>query len=320
MVKFNELNIQLIRVPLPFRLDHVNCFLAKNNDGKSWTLIDTGLYNKETIAIWDELFQTKNIERVIISHEHPDHIGNAGYLQQKYNVDIYMTKRALQFNSYFIQKQRLQELNDYYKASGVSQQLIDDLIKANKKMIHAIYPLTNEKMIHFLNEGDELQIGNLKYNVIFTPGHADGLFTLYSKENNVLLSTDHILPKITPNVSYWFFGEQNPLHLYIQSLEKLKKLNANLIIPSHGKPFYDANNRIDEIITHHNERLEHILSIIKREEKTVFEITNEMFTKNLTTHEMRFAIGEAIAHLEYLRFKNLCKQEYKNGIWYYQTI
>src|SRR5699024_713442 len=84
--------------------------------------------------------------------------------------------------------------------------------------------------VSYLSEGDTFIIGKGEYEVIFTPGHSEGLIVLYNKEDNVLLSTDHILPKITPNISYWFYGEENPLISYEKSLNKIKKLNASFVI------------------------------------------------------------------------------------------
>src|SRR5699024_7910323 len=104
------------------------------------------------------------------------------------------------------------------------------------KFVPYVSPLLS--VDHYFNEGDMIYLSDNVYEVIFTPGHSDGLICLYNKENNVLFSTDHILPKITPNISYWFYGKQNPLGDYEKSLQKIKKLNAEFVIPSHGKPFY----------------------------------------------------------------------------------
>lgn len=159
-------------------------------------------------------------------------------------------------------------------------------------------------------------IGKEEYEVIFTPGHSDGLVCFYQKENKVLISTDHILPKITPNISYWFHGNNNPLRSYFLSLEKMMKLNVEYVIPSHGKPFYDANKRINELIAHHHDRLAETLYHIK-EPSTVYEVCQRLFPTQLTVHEMRFAIGETLAHLEYLKYEGESVCELQDGCWYY---
>ena len=132
----------------------------------------------------------------------------------------------------------------------------------------------------------------------------------------MLLSTDHILPKITPNISYWFYGESNPLQSYEHSLQKIKALDIEYVIPSHGAPFYDANKRITEIWEHHLERFEWTLTTIQHG-ATVFEVCDALFPFELNTYDYQFAIGEAIAHLEYLRAQGECKREMQAGKWIY---
>src|SRR5699024_11833829 len=134
----------------------------------------------------------------------------------------------------------------------------------------------------------------------------------------VLISTDHILPRITPNISYWFYGDDNPLNTYLNSLNKIKALDAEYVIPSHGKPFYNANKRIDEIIVHHEDRLNETLGKINGYH-TVHRICDQLFNFELTIHETRFAIGETIAHLEYLYQKGEIHREKVNGIWHYEV-
>src|SRR5699024_4173760 len=107
--------------------------------------------------------------------------------------------------------------------------------------------------------------------------------------------TDHILPRITPNISYWFVGDLNPLKSYLQSLQKVKQLDVNYVIPSHGNPFFNANKRIDEIIKHHDDRLEEIMLDLATE-MTAYEVCRKLFPRQLTVHEWRFAIGETLAH------------------------
>ncbi|WP_309228306.1 MBL fold metallo-hydrolase [Virgibacillus saliphilus] len=171
-------------------------------------------------------------------------------------------------------------------------------------------------MEHYFEEGERIPIGKYEYEVIFTPGHADGMVNFYNEETNTLLSTDHILPKITPNISYWFHGEPNPLKNYLDSLEKIRKRDADFVIPSHGEPFYGANERIDEIKSHHNERLVQALDAISGGD-TVYEACQKLFKKELTIHETRFAIGETLAHLEYFRYEGECEREVQDGVYWY---
>ena len=172
---------------------------------------------------------------------------------------------------------------------------------------------------HYLEEGEKIILGKYEYEVIFTPGHSEGLVTFYNREKNVLLSTDHILPKITPNISYWYHGDPNPLASYFDSLRKIEALEVDFVIPSHGKPFHDGHLRVLELMKHHEERLETLYGII-RNGCTVYEACEKLFNKTLTIHETRFAIGETLAHLEYLRLNGKSTRELQENVNVYRAI
>src|SRR5699024_7146153 len=143
--------------------------------------------------------------------------------------------------------------------AALARQVFDTL----RAFVEGVMPRL--RVDHLFSEGECVHFGKYTYEIIFTPGHSDGLICLYNKDQGVLFSTDHILPKITPNISYWFHGDPNPLQTYLQSLEKVKRLDAHYVIPSHGKPFYGANERIEEIVDHHEERLHETLEIIQKQ-------------------------------------------------------
>src|SRR5699024_7339029 len=196
------------------------------------------------------------------------------------------------------------------------EEIGNEMVYNTKTFIPHVTPYP--KVDHYFEEHDRFKIGKYEYEVMFTPGHSDGLIVFYNEEKKVLLSTDHILPRITPNISYWFHGDSNPLKTYLNSLDKVKSLQAEYVIPSHGKPFYDANKRIDEIVAHHDDRLNETLQKTN-EYQTVYRICEALFQFELTVHETRFAIGETIAHLEYLRHKGELEREEIDGIWHYEV-
>lgn len=301
-----------IVLDLPFRLDHVNCFIAEGENG--WTVIDTGLHNQETVKRWEAELAGKTISDIIITHNHPDHFGYAGGMQEKTGAHVSMTKMDYDEAVNTWNKNYLSKLTAYYKQAGIPDEIGRKMQGNTAEFIDRVTPYP--EVGHYFQEGEIVPIGNNEYQVIFTPGHADGLVTFYNQAHNMLLSTDHILPKITPNISYWFRGDPDPLASYLRSLEKVKKLDADLVVPSHGTPFHGANDRIAAIQAHHEERLAQTLEIIGSG-VTVYEACAKLFRKELTIHETRFAIGETIAHLEYLKNKGECRREEKAGEYCY---
>lgn len=309
----DEIAIKRITIPLPFRLDHVHCFLAEGENG--WTIIDAGLNTDVSKEVWAPIIEQHQINKILITHYHPDHFGYAGTLQTLTNAKVWMTETDATAGLTFWEPQSLKGVKGNYAACGIPFEFSEELTsdEASFHLRVKPYPEVN----HYIEEGMKFVLGKHEYEVIFTPGHSDGLITLYNKERNLLLSTDHILPKISPNISYWFRGNPNPLASFFTSLEKIKRLHVEYVIPSHGEPFMDANKRIDELLSHHEERLQKVHDYIQSP-GTIFEVTGKLF-KKLTTHEMRFAIGETLAHLEYLRLNQKCKKWLEKGNWYYEA-
>ena len=309
----DELGLKLVRHKLPFRLNHVNCYLAEGPEG--WTIIDTGLNNDATRELWDYEIGDNKVTHILLTHYHPDHFGYAGSLQQKTGARVSMSETDAKAGVKSWNDEFLKQLPGYYEAAGIPQAAAQEMADNTRDFQPLIFPLP--QVNHYFKEGETVRIGRFDYEVIFVPGHSDGMVCFYQREKNVLLSADHILPRITPNISYWFHGDPNPLLTYMTSLKKVRKLDAMWVIPSHGSAFQGANRRIDELLAHHEERLEATWQMLEQP-LTIFEVRERLFDRPLTVHEMRFAVGETLAHLEYLRADGRCTRTQDKGRWIYQ--
>lgn len=308
----DEYGIKLVKIDLPFRLNHVNCFLAEGENG--FQVIDTGLHNKSTVERWEQELEGKTVTDILITHYHPDHFGYAGGLQERTSARVTMSKIDAEAGFETWQEHFLNGLNENYQLSGIPTDIATKMSANTREFVPLVTPYP--KVDQYLEEGASIPIGKFEYEVIFTPGHSDGLVCFYNKEKNILLSTDHILARITPNISYWFHGDPNPLGTYFNSLAKIRELDVDLVIPSHGKPFHGASKRIDEIRAHHDERLGVLVDILKNG-CTIYEAGEQLFKRKLSIHETRFAVGETLAHLEYLRYNEECQREIRGGKYWY---
>lgn len=311
-----ELGLTLVTHRLPFRLNHVNCLLAENEDG-TVKIIDAGLNDALTRRRWNAEIGGRTVSEIVITHYHPDHFGYAGGLQKLTKARLRMTATDFSFGTNVWQNDFIETIRARYALCGIPSQLARKMTENTASFVSRVTPYPED--FTDLKEGDLIQLGGWNYEVIETPGHADGLVCFYNRDKKVLLSTDHLLPHITPNISYWFHGDPDPLASYLSSLAKIKQMEIEYCIPSHGRPFTAVAERIQEIEEHHERRLDKTLAIVNKHcGNTVFDICVHLFRDDLTVHEMRFAIGETIAHLEYLCNRGELKKEQRNGCWHYE--
>src|SRR5699024_4058368 len=137
----------------------------------------------------------------------------------------------------------LPQLQKDYELAAVPENITKGIVDITQKFSPKVSPWP--KVNHFLQEGDIIPFGTGEYEVLYTPGQSEGLVVFYNKTDNVLLSTDHILPKITPNISYWFYGEANPLHSFELSLQKIKQLDLAYAIPRSEEHTSELQSRFD---------------------------------------------------------------------------
>jgi glyoxylase-like metal-dependent hydrolase (beta-lactamase superfamily II) len=311
-----------VTIPLPFRLNHVHCYLAQNGEG--WTIVDTGLNREETRRAWEEAFSScgihpeKSIHSIILTHYHPDHFGYAGAMQEWTGANIHMNEAAKKIALDAWTEATFARNKRFVRAAGVPEDIAASLEENDQVFYSLVRPFPER--IGALREGEHYRIGELMYEAIHTPGHAEGHICFYNKEEKILIAGDHVLKKITPNISYHGYGDENPLKTYLESLKKVHSLDVALVLPGHGPVFTDFHERVAEIICHHEERLGFILEHIKGH-MTAFQISCSLFNRELSVHEQRFAMGETIAHLNYLLSEGgIQKEEDKKGILHYSII
>lgn len=309
-----EYGLYQVTLSLPFRLNHVHCYLARKED--AWTIIDTGLHTEKTRSEWAEAFAAhhlnpeQQVEKIILTHYHPDHFGFSGALQEWTGAPVYMSEEGKRNSLSTWTEETFQRNRQFYESHGMPQDINSKLAENDRAFYSLVRPFPQSYRL--LKEGQSIQIGELYYEIIHTPGHAEGHLCFYNKEEKIFIGGDQILRKITPNISYHGYGNPNPLNQYLGSLQQLQKLDIKLLLPGHGPIFSDVHERIAEIISHHEDRLHQLHGII-RGEMTAFEACQKLFERELSTHEIRFAIGETIAHLNYLVARGELKEEREPG-------
>ena len=314
-----------LRMPLPFQLNHINLWLLDDGDG--WTIVDTGVQTDEVKACWAEIEAKhcggKPVKRVVVTHYHPDHVGLAGWLCERHGVELTMTLAEwtqARLNKLEAPEIKCDQMRPFYKRAGFDDAQMA-LIDGRGGYYGSIVSLPPHSF-HRIDEDDELIVDGFSWRVIITEGHAIKHACLYCAEKGVLISGDQVLPRITPNVSVSSQEpDADPLAMFIASLGKLRALPADtLVLPSHDWPFYGLHGRIDQMIAHHEERLEAALAACA-EPATGIDILHALFTRKLDNHQIFFAIGEALAHVHLLIGRGQVTRELgPDGAYRYRAV
>jgi glyoxylase-like metal-dependent hydrolase (beta-lactamase superfamily II) len=291
-----------VQLPLPFPLRIVNSYVLRDGDG--WTIIDTGINYLAGRAAWQAALvkleiAPKTIQRIILTHAHPDHYGMAGWLAEQSGATVQLAPLEQEFvlTAWHAGAANEQAVVEFFQAHGMPTELAEQVRHSMAETRAMTLPWPAMRAIE---PGVSIQIGARSFQVIATPGHSDQHLVFYCAEERLLLCGDAVLIKITPNISLWPHGRPDPLADYLQSLDLLAALRVDLALPGHGPLIRAFGERLVELRAHHHERLE-IMEQATEGGATAFSICIVVFpTTALSPHQMRFAMGETLAHLEYL--------------------
>jgi glyoxylase-like metal-dependent hydrolase (beta-lactamase superfamily II) len=294
-------------LPLPFPgLGRVNAYLLAGTDP---TLVDCGIYliDSEADHGWPDLVAAletggespDSIERLIVTHPHIDHYGMAGRFVKETDVPLLMhseTERDLEiYRNPDAVKARLREM---YAEHGVTGDELNEITAYEdwRPFVSDVVDPTDP-----LEGGERFEIGDRTWEVFHTPGHSRAHICLWSAADRILISGDHLLPTITPHIDFRRGEDEDPLGDFLNSLALVEKLDPDFVLPGHGRPFEEGAERARVVQRHHDRRLGSILQVIRRHPSTASQITEEIFGEELLDFQRRLALGEALAHLVYLR-------------------
>ena len=328
--------INLLRLPLSSRdilLGYVNIYLIQGDIG--CLLVDTGWDSEPAFnSLEEQLAEVgthfEDISQIVATHIHPDHYTLAGRLKQLSPAKIAM---------HYLERDLVEPYSDMPKLmqQGIEWMQINGLPADELSQVINQMRATNPEMMKFtplllpdttLQGGEVISAGSFNFKVLWTPGHSPGHICLYEPIKKILISGDHILPTITPVIELHPKSGDNPLDDYIASLNAVKPLDVNLVLPGHGKPFNGLQPRIEEIIQHHKQRNSAILETMGAEPKTAYQIANEITwmperggvsLQDLAPGDKIMAVSETLAHLESMRFGGAVDKFHKGSIIYYQA-
>ncbi len=298
-------DIVQVQIPLPYRLNIVNCYLLRGDGG--WSLLDTGLNTAPARAQWRRAmraldFTPDDIEKIALTHMHPDHFGMAGLWQAQAErpMPVTLPEREKPQTQVFYRRASTALYHQWMLDCGIDQETVDTIESA----LYSTRDLTqpHPARLDYLGENTTARLGNRDFLTIHAPGHSDGQLIFYDAADKLMLCGDHVLMKITPNIGSWPHSQPDPLGRFLASLSELKALDVRIALPGHQWLVTDWRGRIEELIDHHQQRLAHTLDALEGGAQSVLAVAARLFPlERLTPHEWRFAMAETLAHLNCLQ-------------------
>ena len=296
-----------LKVPLPFRLDHINCYLIEGLNG--FVLIDTGLNSDLSKTLWQQFLHSDYLSRpitaIVLTHLHPDHIGMSHWLQDELNIPVYLAAADIAMvRELWCADSAASaiEFSAHWGRFGFPTDMLNQLIERRASYKGLVQQLPRELTV--LDEGVIDALLGADWEMVRVPGHSAGHICLYHRVSQSMLTGDHVLPRITPNISLHVQGSRNPLQDYIQSLQLVRRFECTRYFPAHGAVGNDLHERAQEIIEHHDDKCQQILAATDGAE-TVFDFMPFLFDKAIPPHQWMFAYGETAAHLVYMVARGL---------------
>ncbi len=270
----------------------------------------------------------RNLTDILVTHLHVDHAGLVSRLKKLSGAQLQVSAeeaRAARLAS-TTQESRLKNFIKFYSEAGVPWELVEHMLKTTPiRQYQEIYKELGRPS-QSLEEGDGISVGDYILKTIWTPGHSSGHICLYEPNRKLLVAGDHLLPTITPHITLWG-REGNPLADYLDSLEKVRKLNVDLVLPGHQEPFTNHHQRIVELEENLGSRTMRVLSELEREELTAYQVASKAHWNvdypswnKFPLFQKFLAVGETLSHIRFLEEESRVRKTKRAEKIFYRAL
>jgi glyoxylase-like metal-dependent hydrolase (beta-lactamase superfamily II) len=312
----------VVHLPLPMRPTIVNVTLLRS--GNEWALVDTGVNSADSVATLEAAVEQvggalEKIKTIICTHHHPDHFGASKTYKERCGAELYMNRLEWESIDVFTPHSRSDAVVRFFIENGFPINQFVEMPSPGEFWAGLFVPASPD---HFIGDGDVIRVGDFEIEVIHTPGHTRGHCVLYLRRERIMIAGDHLLPKITPHVGFYPGGPPDPLGDFLESQRKVQRFDVQMVLPAHGGVYADHRHRANQIIQHHQYRMQEMLDLVRRRARTAYDVASQAFSFDIESPLMvQFpATFETLAHLEHLRVSGrVVREERDERILYRAT-
>jgi glyoxylase-like metal-dependent hydrolase (beta-lactamase superfamily II) len=316
-----------IRLPLPMALDHVNIYAL--DEGDHWSIVDTGVHSSFSVALWQDILRDvlggKPVGRVILTHHHPDHVGMAGWLMQDQGATLWTTRTAWLMARMLIldcEEKPSEQARKFWRQAGMDPEIYAK--RSNERPFNfadIAYPLPVG--YRRLQQGDVIHAAGRDWDIHIGAGHAPEHLTMWSRDCNLVISGDQILPSISPNIGvYATEPEADPLADWLEACERLslQAREDHLVLGGHKLPFTGLPFRMRQLIDNHHGGLRRLLAHLDTPH-TAGDCFGPLFKRKIDAGTYGLALVETVAHLNHLhRLGQVTRVAREDGAWLWQAV
>ena len=302
-----------LRYVLSYLIEHDSGFVMIDpgwNHADSWQALTAGLAECE--------IPLSAVTAVLITHAHPDHHGQSGKVRELSGAWVGMHPAEDAFLDLQGNRGIMHDgMVSYLRWCGAPATHLDQLV-ASRQQTGPVEPMVRaDRMVE---HGDLIDVPGLALRAVWTPGHTPGHLCFHDQTHDLLLTGDHILPRITPNVSSYDMTS-NPLDDYLASLARLRGIQPREVLPAHEYRFTGLDSRLDDLAEHHRERLAETLDILVgagasglTSWQIATGVTWSRAWSDLVSFQRQAAVGEVLSHLRQLQSSGLTAEADRDGV------
>ncbi len=314
-----------MRLPLPMKLDHVNCYAIADDDG--WTIVDTGFDTRRSRGIWEKLLDGplagRAVARVLVTHHHPDHVGLAGWFQRDHGAELVTTRTAWLFARMLLLDEQMVPVDEtlaYWRAAGMDPGIYERR-KAERPFNYVDIVADMPLGFRRIKEGSVISLGGRDWDVRIGNGHAPEHATLWSRDCELVIGGDQLLATISPNLGvYATEPEADPVGDWLESCERLRPFarDSHLVLPGHKLPFTGLPTRMRQLIDNHHHALERLLEFLETPHVAA-DCFPPLFKRRISEGEYGLALVEAVGHLNHLlHLGHITRERREDDAWLWQ--